>query len=51
MDTGNANMYATSPIFFNILKGPQYLAANFGKFLNLSGLLSRSLLKTHVHPL
>jgi hypothetical protein len=39
MDASNASMYSTFPIFSKISKGPQYLAANFGKLPNFNELL------------
>ena len=50
MDASKANMYATSPIFSNISKGPQYIAANFGKLPNLIELLFAFNLKNKCSP-
>ena len=50
MHAGNASMYATSPIFSNISKGPQYLAANFGQLPNLSKLLFAFTFKNTCSP-
>ena len=50
MDVGNVSMYAIDPIFSNISKGPQYLAANFRQLPNLSELLFSFTLKNTCSP-
>jgi len=46
-----SSMYATSAIFSNISKGPQYLAANYGKLPNLRDLLFAFTFKNTCSPI